>query len=65
LPTENYEIRLLGPDGSTMLLFATRCVSDARAREMAQKMFSAEHAGYEIWRGLLFVEKVSRPSTDK
>lgn len=61
LATENYEIRLLGSDGGTMLLFSTNCVSEAHAHEIALKIFSAEHVGYEIWRGLLCVEKFSDP----
>jgi hypothetical protein len=60
LPAENYEIRLLGPDGKTALLFMTRCISDAHAREVALKIFSLEYTGYEIWRGQLFIEKYSR-----
>lgn len=44
-----------------MLLFSTNCVSEAHAHEIALKIFSAEHVGYEIWRGLLCVEKFSDP----
>jgi len=61
LAAETYEIRLLGPDGGTMLLFTTTCVGDAHAHELALKIFSTEHIGYEIWRGQLCVEKFSRP----
>jgi len=65
LPTENYEIRLIGSDGNTALVFATRCFSDAHARAVALKMFSVEYASYEIWRGQLFIEKYSRPLAGK
>ena len=62
---EDYEIRLLGPGGGTALLFVTRCVSDAHAREVALQMHTAEFSGFEIWRGQLFVEKCSRPRNGK
>jgi hypothetical protein len=62
LTAENYEIRLLGPEGGTMLMFSTNCVSDAHARDIAHKIFSSEYIGYEIWCGKLCIEKYSRPA---
>jgi hypothetical protein len=57
LTVEDYEIRLLSSGGGTALLFATHCVSDAHAREVAHQMCTDEYAGYEIWHGQLCVEK--------
>jgi hypothetical protein len=65
LTGEDYEIRLLGADGSTALLFATNCVSDAHARDIALQMYTEEFSGFEIWRGQLCVEKFSRPRKGK
>lgn len=60
LTGEDYEIRLLGAGGTTALLFVTRCLSDAHAREVAMQMLKESLTGFEIWRGQLCVENFSR-----
>jgi len=65
LAGEDYEIRLLGAGGATALLFVTRCVSDAHAREVAFQMYTEEFSGFEIRRGELYVEKHARQRNGK
>lgn len=44
------------------MLYATRCVSDAHAREVARQMCTEQFAGFEIWRGQICIDKHSRAS---
>lgn len=48
---KDYEIRFLKADGSTSLVFVTRCASDEDAQETAERMLTDDFFGYEIWRG--------------
>ena len=48
---QDYDIRFLNADGTTALLFVTRCVSDEHALETARRMMRPEFTAFEVWRG--------------
>lgn len=56
----NYEIKLIKPDRSIGLFYATNSPSDSEACEEGRKLFTEAFERYEIWREGVRIADVSR-----
>jgi hypothetical protein len=58
----SYEIRFLNPDGATVLLYFTQCVSDRDALDRVTRIKDIQYDRFEVWDGARKVDEGARPA---